>query len=146
MTVNGRGILLRGHRAHGHNLTLKGQAMTGEKNTNRAGARKVSRAHSQPTSPAASTKKSAATPKTSGQPVRDIPAPTHAAEGSASSPEGASPFSLELPVIIDYPTGLDPAALPRHRVLASVAVRGMDICESLFWVVQQLGNMAESDG
>lgn len=38
--------------------------MTGEKNTNRAGARKGARAQSQPTSSAASTKKSAATSKT----------------------------------------------------------------------------------
>jgi hypothetical protein len=27
-------------------------------------------------------------------------------------------------------------------VQAKTAVRGMEICESLFWVVQQLGNMA----
>jgi hypothetical protein len=62
-----------------------------------------------------------------------------------SIPERAAPFSLDLPVVIEYPTGLDPAALPRHGVTAATAVRGMAICESLFWVVQQLGLMAGDD-
>lgn len=109
-------------------------------------ARKVSHAHSQPTPTTARASRSAAQPNTRERRVSDEPAPAHAAEGSAPSPAGTSPFRLELPIIIEYQTGLNPAVLPRHRVLAGVAVRGMAICESLFWVVQQLGNMAESDG
>lgn len=109
------------------------------------GARPFTRAHSQPTSPAARPKAPAATPETSKQSVRDKPAPAPAAEGGASSPDGAPPFRLGLPVVIEHVIGLDPAALPPHRVKSETAVRGMAICESLFWVVQQLGNMAEND-
>lgn len=75
----------------------------------------------------------------------DERAPAHAAEGGTPSPEGAGPFRLELPVIIEHIIGRDPAATPEHRLRAMAAVRGLGICESLFWLVQQLGLMAESD-
>lgn len=110
--------------------------MTGKEHTNPTGARKGARAQSQPTSPAAKLQAPAATPKTSEQPARG---------GGAASPEGASPFRLELPVVIEHVIGLNPAALPPHRVKSKTAVRGMEICESFFWLVQQLGNMAEGD-
>lgn len=119
--------------------------MTGEENTNRAGARKGARAQSQSKPTTARASRPAAQPNTREQLVSDEPAPTHAAEGSAPSPERAGPFRLELPVVIEHDIGLDPAALPPHRVKAKTAVRGMAICESLFWVVQQLGLMAGED-
>jgi hypothetical protein len=119
--------------------------MTGKEHTSQAGARKVSRSQSQPTSPAARPKTSAAQTTTREQQVPDERTPAHAAEVSASSPDGAGRFRLELPVVIDHLIGLDPAALPPHRVKAKTAVRGMAICESLFWVVQQFGLMASSD-
>lgn len=68
------------------------------------------------------------------------------AAGSAESPEGSGTFLLPIPFTVDYLIGRDPDALPGHRVRAIAAVRCSHICESLFWVVQQLGHMVENDG
>lgn len=146
MTETGAASCSRGHRAHGHNLPLKGQAMTGEKNTNRACARKGARVQSQTTPPAARPKVPADRPQTGGRPPLEQAAPQHAAEGRAPSPERAGPFLLELPLALGFVTARDPAEQPDHRLRAGAAVHGLEICESLFWAMQQIGRMATGGG
>lgn len=61
-------------------------------------------------------------------------------------PEDRKAHRLEIPVIIAHEVGRDPAETPEHKLKMMAAVRGMDICASLFWVVRQLGLMAADDG
>lgn len=61
-------------------------------------------------------------------------------------PEDRKAYRLEIPVTITHEVGRDPGETPEHRLKMIAAVRGMDICASLFWVVRQLGLMAADDG
>jgi hypothetical protein len=88
-----------------------------------------------------STKKGTQTPK--GRATEETRPP---AAGGAASREDSEPFVLPVLFTIDHLIGRDPDALPKYRRAGLAAVRSSNICESLFWVVQQLGNMVNSDG
>ena len=60
--------------------------------------------------------------------------------------DGTKAFRMEIPIVINYEIGLDPAGLPKHKVSGMAAVQSLYLCESLFWVVQQLGAAASHDG
>lgn len=116
--------------------------MTGKEHTKQSGARKVSRAQSRPTPPAARSRAAAAKPSDSKSPARE----DVALAAAAPAPERTGPFYVELPFTVEHAIGLDPATLPPHRLRQIAAVRGLAICESLFWVMQQLGHMVSHDG
>lgn len=60
-------------------------------------------------------------------------------------PERTDPYHVQIPVVIEHAIGLDPARLTEHRLKSIAATRAAEICESLFWVVQQLGLKATDD-
>lgn len=55
-------------------------------------------------------------------------------------------YRVEIPLVIEHELGLDPEKLPEHRLLQIKGVRGLQLCESLFWVVRQLGLIPEHSG
>lgn len=55
-------------------------------------------------------------------------------------------YLVEVPLVISHEIGLDPAALPEHRLLQIKGSRSLQLCESLFWVVRQLALLPEHSG
>ena len=55
-------------------------------------------------------------------------------------------YRLDVPIHFNLETGLDPATLPDHRTKQMFASYAAMTCESLFWVVEQFGNMVQNDG
>jgi hypothetical protein len=60
-------------------------------------------------------------------------------------PDRTDPTIVEIPVRIEHAVGLDPAKLTEHRLKSIAATRAMEICESLFWIVQHLGYLASEE-
>lgn len=58
-------------------------------------------------------------------------------------PDNPPAYRVELPVLVEHEIGRDPAALPEHRLLQIRGVRGLQLCQSLFWVVRQLSLIPE---
>jgi hypothetical protein len=58
-------------------------------------------------------------------------------------PEEPAVYRLEIPVVISHEIGLDPDALSEHRLLQLKGTRALQLCESLFWIVRQLGLLPE---
>lgn len=61
-------------------------------------------------------------------------------------PDDTPVYTVDIPVLIEHEIGRDPAALPEHRLLQIKGVRGLQLCQSLFWVVRQLGLTPEHSG
>jgi hypothetical protein len=61
-------------------------------------------------------------------------------------PEDHPVYRLDIPLVIEHEIGLDPSKLPEHRLLQIRGVRSLQLCESLFWVVRQLGLIPEHSG
>src|SRR5947209_3455527 len=55
-------------------------------------------------------------------------------------------YIVEMPLHYYFEIGLDPASLPDHRVKQMCAPHAARTCESLFWVVRQLGNLVQNEG
>lgn len=52
-------------------------------------------------------------------------------------------YRLEIPLVISHEIGCDPDARPEHWLLQVKGTRTLQLCESLFWVVRQLGLLPE---
>ncbi|MET0650198.1 MAG: hypothetical protein ABW208_26620 [Pyrinomonadaceae bacterium] len=61
-------------------------------------------------------------------------------------PEEPVVYRVEIPLIISHEIGLDPGSLPEHRLLQLQGTRSLQLCESLFWLVRQLGLLPEHSG
>lgn len=61
-------------------------------------------------------------------------------------PEETTVYRVEIPLVIEHEIGLDPEQLPEHRLLQIQGVRSLQLCESLFWIVRQLGLIPEHSG
>jgi hypothetical protein len=61
-------------------------------------------------------------------------------------PDNPPAYRVDIPVLIEHEIGRDPAQLPEHRLLQIKGVRGLQLCQSLFWVVRQLGLTPEHSG
>ncbi len=58
-------------------------------------------------------------------------------------PEEAPVYHVEIPLVIFHEIGRDPDALSEHMLLQVQGTRSLQLCESLFWVVRQLGLLPE---
>jgi hypothetical protein len=54
-------------------------------------------------------------------------------------------YRLDIPVHLGLEIGHDPATLPDHRIKMMSSSQAAMTCESLFWVVEQLGNMVQQE-
>lgn len=61
-------------------------------------------------------------------------------------PEEHPAYRVEIPLTLEHEIGLDPERTPEHRLMQIRAVRGLQLCSSLFWVVRQLGLLPEHSG
>lgn len=61
-------------------------------------------------------------------------------------PEDPTVYRVEIPLVIEHEIGLDPDTLPEHRLLQIRGLRSLQLCESLFWIVRQLGLIPEHSG
>lgn len=61
-------------------------------------------------------------------------------------PGEAPVYRVEIPLTVGHEIGLDPESLPEHRLLQIKALRSLQLCSSLFWVVRQLGLLPEHSG
>jgi hypothetical protein len=61
-------------------------------------------------------------------------------------PDERPAYRVDIPLLIEHEIGLDPAQLSEHRLLQIKGVRGLQLCESLFWVVRQLALVPEHSG
>jgi hypothetical protein len=61
-------------------------------------------------------------------------------------PEEPAIYHVEIPLVISHEIGRDPDALPDHTLLQMKGTRALQLCESLFWVVRQLGLFPEHGG
>jgi hypothetical protein len=52
-------------------------------------------------------------------------------------------YRVDIPILVEHEIGRDPEQLPEHRLLQIKGVHGLQLCESLFWVVRQLGLVHE---
>jgi hypothetical protein len=61
-------------------------------------------------------------------------------------PEDRKAYRLPITIHYDQEIGLDPEKLPEHRMKEIAAVECLQMCESLFWTVSQLGRVAAHGG
>lgn len=61
-------------------------------------------------------------------------------------PDDHKAYRLPIPILYEQEIGLDPEALPEHRLKEIAAVECLQMCESLFWTVSQLGRIATHGG
>ena len=58
-------------------------------------------------------------------------------------PEEAPVYHVTIPLFIEHEIGLDPERLPEQRLLQITGARSLQLCESLFWTIRQLGLLPE---
>jgi hypothetical protein len=54
-------------------------------------------------------------------------------------------YRVDIPVHLGLEIGHDPATLPDHRIKTMCSSQAALICESLFWAIEQLGNMVQQE-
>lgn len=66
-------------------------------------------------------------------------------QGRGAEEDGVAGYSVEIPLYLRTRVGLNRAERSAHEVKEWGATRAADICASLFWVVEQLGELANAE-